>query len=346
MKRGLNYIINELRFKSILVVVSGRFFPSYLEGLKANINNLACIPISIIFTYNKNEYKENCKFKEEIGDEFYNPGGVADSFDEIKGFLKKYISIKPIESIIKTMKKPTNYDSCYSFEYIKKDCQLIYPSIYNEIISNKKIEEEEIEKFNCFLKYYFGKNIYELIKPLNINKSTPSEIISKFYINAYSQETPFYYILNRDLMLLKGEQFYPFIKILYKGMNSYNYKDLQKPLYRRTRMSENEIKQLEEALKQKDIYNKNDCENLSIPKILFYSRTFLSFSKNKQIAMGFNGNVLLELHSNYIKSDEIQSNANISKFSSYSAEEEVLYYPYSSFSIEKISREDNLIKIV
>ena len=59
VKQGLNYIINELRFKSILVVVSGRFFPSYLEGLKANINNLACIPISIIFTYNKNEYKEN-----------------------------------------------------------------------------------------------------------------------------------------------------------------------------------------------------------------------------------------------------------------------------------------------
>ena len=114
------------------------------------------------------------------------------------------------------MEKPKNYDSCYSFEYITNDSQLIYPSIYNEIISNKKLNEEEIESFNCFLKENFGDKIYELINPLSLTKNTPSEILSKFYVYAYTLETPFYYNLNRDLMLFKGEKYYPFIKTLYK----------------------------------------------------------------------------------------------------------------------------------
>ena len=147
-------------------------------------------------------------------------------------------------------------------------------------------------------------------------------------------------------MLLKGEKYYPFIKTLYKGMNYYHYKDLESPLYRRSRISEDEIKRLEEILKNKDKYNDKNSVNTSIPKILFYSRTFLSFSKKKEKAMGFNGNVLFELQLNYLNLKEIQSNANIEKFWSYSEEEEVLFYPYSSFSIESITKEDNLVKIV
>ena len=62
--------------------------------------------------------------------------------------------------------------------------------------------------------------------------------------------------------------------------------------------------------------------------MLFYSRAFLSFSKKKEIAMGFNGNVLLELQLNHLNINDIHSNACIEKFSEYSNEEEVLFYPY------------------
>lgn len=343
---GLNYILNNLKFKSFLVVVSGKYFPSYIEGLNKNINNLASVPISIVFTFYKNLYTKFSICKEKIGDKFFNPGGLADSFIEIEEFISRYLKIKSSKFKKEALKKPTNYDSCYSFEYITNDCQLIYPSIYNEIITNKKIEREEIESFNCFLKENFGDKINELIKPLNLTKNIPPEILSKYYVYAYSLETPFYHILNRDLMLLKGEKYYPFIKTLYKGMNYYHYKDLESPLYRRSRISEEEIKRLEEILKNKDKYNDKNSVNTSIPKILFYSRTFLSFSKKKEKAMGFNGNVLFELQLNYLNLKEIQSNASIEKFSSYSDEEEVLFYPYSSFSIESITKEDNLVKIV
>ena len=43
---------------------------------------------------------------------------------------------------------------------------------------------------------------------------------------------------------------------------------------------------------------------------------------------------------------EIQSNSDISKFSAYSNEEEIIFYPFSSFSIEKIVKENGKTKII
>ena len=51
-----------------------------------------------------------------------------------------------------------------------------------------------------------------LIEPLTITKKVPPQILSKFYVRAYSLETPFYRNLNWDLMLLNGEKYFPFIK--------------------------------------------------------------------------------------------------------------------------------------
>ena len=88
-----------------------------------------------------------------------------------------------------------------------------------------------------------------------------------------------------------------------------------------------------------------DKKNI-IPKILFYSRCFLSFSRSLSVASGFSGNVLLELHLDYLDLNEIQSNSDISKFSAYSSEEEIVFYPFSSFSIEKIYKENGKTKII
>ena len=43
---------------------------------------------------------------------------------------------------------------------------------------------------------------------------------------------------------------------------------------------------------------------------------------------------------------EIQSNSDISKFSTYSKEEEIIFYPFSSFNIEKIVKENGKTKII
>lgn len=150
VESGIKYISNCITFKLVIIIVSGKLFPLYLETIKKYINNLTSIPITIILTSNKKQYKEQCACKEEIGDEFYDMGGVADSFQDIKKFLKKYLMIKPSINKNKQIDRPTNYDECYSFEYIKEDSQLIYPSIYNEIISKKKLTQKKLMNLITF----------------------------------------------------------------------------------------------------------------------------------------------------------------------------------------------------
>lgn len=163
-------------------------------------------------------------------------------------------------------------------------------------------------------------------------------------------------------MLLNGEQYYPFIKTLYKGMGEYCFKDLSVRLYRGARMSNEELNKMTEVLKEKETFDSKINEVIKyakinneisflgdkeiIPKILFYSRCFLSFSRNISVASNFSSNVLLELHLDYIDLNEIQSNSDISKFSVYSSEEEIVFYPFSSFSIEKIIKENGKTKII
>ena len=65
---------------------------------------------------------------------------------------------------------PTNYEKCYSFEYIKNSSHIIYLYLYNEIISNKEITYYEIYKFNYLLVEKFGNQMSDLIEPLTICK--------------------------------------------------------------------------------------------------------------------------------------------------------------------------------
>ena len=71
----------------------------------------------------------------------------------------------------------------------------------------------------------------------------------------------------------------------------------------------------------------------------------MSFSRNIKVANSFSGNVIFELSLKYLDLNEIQSNSDISKFSAYSSEEEIVFYPFSSFSIEKIIEENGKTKI-
>ena len=362
VESGLQYIMNSLKFQVIALMVSGRLFSSYAKALDNYINKLTTVPITIIFTSSVSRFKDYCECKEKIGHPFYNPGGVTDTFDPVKVFLQKFMKTEIPKIPINSKGNPTSYENCYSFEYIKNSSQLIYPYLYNDIISNKKMTDDEIHKFNYFLVEKFGDQMSDLIEPLTITKEVPSQILSKFYVRAYSLETPFYRNLNWDLMQLNGDNYFPFIKTLYQGMGDYCFKDLSVLLYRGARMSEDELNKMTEVLNQKENYdlklnkvieysksysdiNFLDKKNV-IPKILFYSRCFLSFSRNISVANGFSGNVLLELHLNYLDLNEIQSNSDISQFSAYSNEEEIVFYPFSSFSIEKIIKENGKTKII
>ena len=362
VESAFQYMMNSLKFKVIALMVSGSFFPTYIEAFDKYKNKLTTIPLTIIFTSSISKVKAQYKYKDRLEDPFYNPGGVHVSFGPVEEYIKKLMKTEIPKIPCNPKDNPTNYEKCYSFEYVKNSSQLIYPYLYNDIISNKEITDNEIYNFNYLLVEKFGNTMSNLIEPLTICKKIPSEILSKFYVYAYSLETPFYRNLNWDLMMLNGDNYYPFIKTLYKGMGDYCFKDLSVRLYRGAKMSNDELNKMMEVLNQKETYDNKidkviqftktysdinfiDKKNI-IPKILFYSRCFLSFSRNLSVANGFSGNVLLELHLDYLDLNEIQSNSDISKFSAYSSEEEIVFYPFSSFSIEKIYKENGKTKII
>ena len=76
---------------------------------------------------------------QKIEHQFYNPGGVADTFSSVRDFLQKIMKTEIPKILNNSKGNPTSFENCYSFEYINSSSQLIYPHLYNDIISNKKL---------------------------------------------------------------------------------------------------------------------------------------------------------------------------------------------------------------
>jgi hypothetical protein len=115
-------------------------------------------------------------------------------------------------------------------------------------------------------------------------------------------------------------------------------------LYRGAIMSDQEVVKLLEFYKNRNL-NKEKFE----PSYLIYSRTFLSFSKNESVAKNFAGSrdgakkILFRLNNNFL--DNItSSNADLKDISDI-PEEEVLFFPFSSFIITNITIKENIYYI-
>ena len=88
VESGLQYIMNNLKFQVIALIVSGRLFSSYTKALDNYINKLTTVPITIIFTGSVSRFKNYCECKEKIEDPFYNPDGVQVSFSLVEDYIK------------------------------------------------------------------------------------------------------------------------------------------------------------------------------------------------------------------------------------------------------------------
>ena len=134
-------------------------------------------------------------------------------------------------------------------------------------------------------------------------------------------------------MKCEGELYETFIQMMYKGIEIKSFQSkFNQDLYRGSFLSIEELNNLE-----KINYEINKREN-DVPCGLVFSQTFLSFSKNQKRAEGFASNVLFKIENLNVSSieDSMSSNADINEFSIFSSEEEVLFFPFSSFVVKKI----------
>ena len=318
-----------IEFQETKVIVNDTLYYEFIQKFKENIIDMCVAPKIIIFTNNKQYFIE--KNKKYQNNTFYNFGGVVDSFEDVKKFLKNEYKQKNLKS---------RDDVQLTFEYIDKKEKLLLPLFFKtliEDISNNNSENfisslyDEYSKDNEDMKYLLGSIKYI--------PDIPVEILSKYYARLYTTESDFYKNINKSLGLNKVEKYLPYIKTLYEGVK---LKSLplanNNLLYRGTKISNDEIKKIKD-------YINNKIKDL--PSSIVFSKSFLSFTKDKKIAENYLNvqnkdnnlsKVLFILEKDINIEYNLCTHGDIEKISFFPNEREVLFFPFSSFEIKDIKQ--------
>ena len=215
-----------------------------------------------------------------------------------------------------------------TFEYIEKKEQLVLPIFFKALI--KVTSNDNMKKFNNFLYVnYSAKNvrIKNLLRLIISMQYIPIELLSKYYVRLYSLDSNFHKEMNNNLGQNKIQEYLPFIKTLYEGvkLKSLPFAN-NKILYRGAKIANVEIDRIKNNLKNK---------KGGLPCSIVFSKSFLSFSKDKNIAKYFlekdknvNNNlskVLFILEKDDNLEYSLLTHADIQQLSYFPNEQEVQY---------------------
>ena len=151
----------------------------------------------------------------------------------------------------------------------------------------EEVSDNDINFFKNFLLVNHSENeISNLILPMLHIREIPHDIIAKYLLRAYTEQTSFCYEMNKLLMKQKGKDYQTFINIMFEGLLNKSFPTSEDEfLYRGTKMSRIEI---DKIIK---LYEKwKEKSDKSLPSFLLYSRCFLSFSKDEDVIQDFIGN--------------------------------------------------------
>ena len=332
--------IKTIEFEETFIIVSGSLYIPFINTFKNHLSDIYVIPKIIIFADNIEKFKNNFEYQNIIKNHpFYNVGGLHNSFKEIKDFIinppgkKKMILRRDETELI--------------FEYIDCKEKLAFPMFYQSLIEVKPSDQFEDFTKQLYIKYSKNnKELEQLLEPIINMPKIPLELLSKYYSRIYTTETNFYSDLNNDLRLKNTNNYLPYIKVLYEGakLDSLSLSK-NKKLYRGGRLSETEISKIYQFIKM---------QKAGLPAGIVFSKTFLSFTKEKKIAEYFLdepevekkittpnklSKVLFILEKdNNIDNSSFITHADIEKkISLFPKEREVLFFPFSSFEIKNIN---------
>ena len=344
IKNNLNYF----EFRLFYIVVSGKLAEEFYNEYVKITEKYNIIAASIVYCYKQKYHEKKPYFK----DKFLNSGGITCNFDYVVKYIlndecnwdnihqtyKKYIPEKP------------NYGDVFMYMNTSKEYELALPILIGNTINSSLIEKGEIKKFQeLLLSRYsnsYTKKDIQLIKPSgNKNMDIPLHILSKFFAKFYTSQSidgnNFYSKLNLDLTNNKFDEYHPFIFLMYDSLNKGYLKSYKKKLYRGGKILKSEF--------DKIITNKNTCVNNN-EKLFYFSKNFLSFSKDEQVAKDpvfFNnqnyGNTVVTVEFIIEKCENEKyfiTNIDIESLSNFRTEKEVLILPLTCFEVVKIGDEE------
>ena len=341
LDEAYSYLIeNENTYTEIIIIISGKLFNDLYKKIKNYIIKINFIPNIIVFTSKKEEFINNLK----MNNLYYNNNKL---FDIKLIFTKESQISNYIDGIIEE-----RYD--LTFDIIENLDQLIIPNYYSYLFEDAN--DFDIKSFNNFLKKNFKSTTYKncikgneilhelanKLKSPNIHNST----ILKYWLRIYSLESDFYKEMNKSLRNMDEESYnyFPFIKLCYEGIkkgyiNPYNHE-----LYRFSKMTKREFENIQNKL--------NLNSQKQYPGIIAFSKSFLSFSMDKDCIQNFKGAdkntycilYIIEEIKDIKNIQNIISNVIMAGKSVIEKEKEVLIFPFSCFEIVDIKK-INLDKI-
>ena len=256
-KAGIEAIKRAEIYSPIYIITSGSIYPEFYKFFKSAVTYIKNLPVQIIFTSSVESFQNNHK-NDEIGRQigkFYNLGGITDLFSQVEEFiLETHKKLKEFEAkSIYSQDFQRDFSGLQTFTYLKDNDRLILPSFFKDIIDHKRINYSEISTLINFMLTNFGnEQMSDLLKGMILYNDIPEPILSKFFARAYTLESPFYDIMNQNLMKKNYNIYSTYIKLLYKGIANKSYEPKTDCiLYRGTRLEKFEIDILKDMLKKK-----------------------------------------------------------------------------------------------
>ena len=335
----------KIKFRITCIIISGSLFPEFIIKLKGMEYKISSVPKIIIFT--SESTKSKIKSMNEINDSFYNNGGFALNFEKVLSFLKNNIIYKELNFKRNLRREKMETGAEFSFELLDNRKSNIIGILYLARLFNEPTEKQ-CKIFDQYLIDNYGDIMKELIQQIyNIN--CPIYLRIKYWLRAYTFETKFYKDMNSDLMKDKIKPYIPYIQLLYSGLklNNFNY-SYTNDLFRGALIKIEEIEKLSKYMKER--------QNSNIPVALIYSKAFMSFSLDKNVAIGFMKRKMPkenEVRVLYIIQNDVSdykqqvliyknaTNADLTDISYFEEEREILLFPFSVYEINKVQKKDD-----
>ena len=342
---GLNEI-KKIKFQKVIIMLSKRMFNDFIQLFEQEKTKICCSLNIIVFTQNENKIliKEICDNNKTISSGYlFNKENIFDKFGEIRNYISKEkepkVILSPHFDIINNNNKKYYEEEIGNFEKIENYEELILPIYFHKII--EPITLEEIHNFNYYLSSSFV-GAKKILSQFDNLPEMPIEVICKYWAYIYTLEKgKFYSVLNTGLRNKNYKIFLPFIKMMYEGIKRKVFTSItNKPLFSGGIISN---KELQELIKNQN----NNIINNNLPKLIYYFKSFKSFTTNEKVAKSFMNKqnedsikVLFIVKPNHIEG-EFYTNASLKEFSKFSFEDEVVFFPFSCFEVENIEKDRN-----
>ena len=331
VEKGIKFLKKE-KFTNTIIITSGYFYPLFYVDFQKIIKEIIIIPKIIIFTRDKWKFISENEKNFPIQDPFYNSGGVVDKLDEIKKFIESSVGEN------KTGYEGNN-DELFKIQNINEKNDLILPLYYHDYL--RVCKEEEIKEFN---KTIFSENqtntaIEYIFSQLAASGKIPINLLTKFWVRAYSVHSSFSKKMNGDLAeKSKFKEYSPFILKLYESVEKDIFPVEKSTLYKGIIVPKNKWETFFNNFKPK-------VRDDDTPKAVLYNTSFFSFYKNKNTVEDSRENrkgdiqrfdifiwLILEGTNNQRL---IRNQIRIDKEISYhKSDDEVLFFPFSCFEIK------------